>query len=72
MEKPRLPGQWVLAEDAPEELTRVVALCRRIHQNSEHLCQPSESFDVRWEEGWRSLSIDLDRLQEMLATVESD
>ncbi len=66
LEKPRLPGQWTLAETAPEQLVRVVELCRRIHQNSEHLCQPSESFDVRWEDGWRTLSADLDSLQELL------
>lgn len=63
LEKPVLPGQWRLAPDAPIELKGVVALCRRIYQSSEHLCQPSESFDVRWEDGWRTLQRDLAQLE---------
>lgn len=63
LEKPALPGQWSVRPDAAPEVAEVVALCRRIYQRSEHLCQPSESLDVRWEDGWRALSSDLDRLQ---------
>ena len=63
LEKPILPGQWRVREEAAPEVVEVVTLCRRIHQRSQYLCQPSESFDVRWENGWRSLSADLDCLQ---------
>lgn len=63
LEKPRLPGQWAIAEGADARLVEVVKLCRRIYQYSESLCQPSESFDVRWEDGWKQLSLDLDRLR---------
>jgi hypothetical protein len=63
VEKPVLPGQWSLAPDAPAEICEIIALCRRIYQSSEHLCQPSESFDVRWEGGWLSLQRDLGQLE---------
>jgi hypothetical protein len=66
LEKPRLPGQWALRRDAPSELAEIVAICRRVYQNAEHLCQPSESFDVRWESSWLLLSDDLDLLQSRL------
>ena len=63
VEKPALPGQWVVSENASEEVHTAIALCRRIYQNAEHLCQPSESFDVRWEEGWLTLQRDLSELE---------
>jgi len=66
LEKPVLPGQWVLNRDAPQELQDVVRLCRSIYQNAEHLCQPSESFDVRWEDGWSELQRDLAQLEDAL------
>ena len=71
LEKPSLPGQWNVPPDAPPYVEEIVALCRRIYQYSEHLCQPSESFDVRWENGWAVLRRDLDQLQKMLETVQS-
>jgi hypothetical protein len=66
LEKPVLPGQWKLAEDAAPELADIVAACRQIHQHSMQLCAPSESFDVRWEDGWRQLGEELDLLQRRL------
>jgi len=66
LEKPVLPGQWVVAGEASSESADVVALCRRIYHESEHLCQPSESFDVRWEDGWRDMQRDLAKLERRL------
>jgi hypothetical protein len=70
LEKPVYPGQWVLSDDADPELVEIVEICRQIHQRSKRLCAPSESFDVRWEEGWRLLSADLDLLQNRLENVD--
>jgi hypothetical protein len=70
LEKPVYPGQWVLSDSTDPELVEIVEVCRRIHQRSEHLCAPSESLDVRWEEGWRLLGADLDLLQERLKALE--
>jgi hypothetical protein len=68
VEKPVLPGQWVATSASPEA-TEVIGLCRRIHQSAEHLCQPSESFDIRWEDGWRDLETDLNFLKLALARL---
>jgi hypothetical protein len=70
LEKPCLPGQWVLSDSASPELVEIVGICRRIHQRSKQLCAPSESFDVRWEDGWRLLSEDLNLLQSRLEAVD--
>lgn len=70
VEKPVLPGQWTPSSTASPQVTEVVSLCRRIHQNAEHLCQPSESFDIRWEDGWRDLESDLRALELALGGLE--
>lgn len=69
LEKPVFPGQWALSESANAELVEIVDACRRVHQRSQQLCAPSESFDVRWEEGWRLLGADLDFLQDRLEAL---
>jgi hypothetical protein len=63
--KPVLPGQWVGATD--KQAQDVVDLCRRIYDRAQFLCQPSESFDVRWEAGWRDLQTDLVALETAFA-----
>jgi len=72
LERPMLPGQWAVAPDASAEIREVIALCRRVYQNSEHLCQPSESFDVRWEDGWRDLRTDLAQLENAMRQLPGD
>lgn len=64
--KPEVPGVFTAppAADAPER--RVIALCNRIFASAKELCQPSESFDLRWEQGWALLSRDLENLREAL------
>lgn len=71
LEKPALPGQWAVGPNASPEIVEIVALCRRIHQQSKQLCQPSESFDVRWEKGWTHLRRDLDELEAALVQIAS-
>src|SRR4051812_2769842 len=50
LERPALPGHWI--SPTCDDGRRIVSLCRRIYHRSQVLCQPSESFDVRWEAGW--------------------
>jgi hypothetical protein len=69
LEKPVYPGQWAVDEEASEEIREIAAVCRRIYQRAELLCQPSESFDVRWESGWRRLNNELDDLRSLLAEL---
>jgi hypothetical protein len=45
---------------------RVIALCNSIHFWAGELCQPSESFDVRWEQGWALLREILHDLRDAL------
>jgi hypothetical protein len=63
---PKYPGTWKVPEDAPADIREIAVSCGRIYERSQHLCQPSESFDVRWEQGWASLDRDLDRLEDLL------
>jgi hypothetical protein len=69
LEKPVLPGQWVSTGTDPSA-EGVLKICRRIYQCSNHLCQPSESFDVRWEAGWAQLRDDLASLRDELGRIE--
>jgi hypothetical protein len=51
---------------------RVIALCNRIFSSAQELCQPSESFDVRWEHGWALLRAELDDLREALIARDGE
>jgi hypothetical protein len=67
LKKPALAGQWVAPTDP--RARNVVALCRRIYDRSQTLCQPSESFDVRWEAGWSELQDELGQLEAAVADL---
>jgi hypothetical protein len=67
LEKPALAGQWIAPAD--ERARDVIALCRRIYDHSQVLCQPSESFDVRWESGWSELKEELTQLEAAVADL---
>lgn len=41
----------------------ILRRCRRVQAIAAQLCQPSESFDVRWETGWAELRQELDGLR---------
>ena len=41
--------------------------CRRVQAIAGRLCQPSESFDVRWETGWAELREELDGMRSAVA-----
>jgi hypothetical protein len=65
--KPALAGQWIAPTD--ERARNIVTLCRRIYDRSQVFCQPSESFDVRWETGWKNLRDELAELEVAVATL---
>lgn len=67
LEKPALAGQWVTPVDA--RARGIIALCRRIYDRSRVLCQPSESFEVRWESGWTELKDELAQLEAAIADL---
>jgi hypothetical protein len=56
-EVPALPGQIGFVDEP------LGALCRKIRRLSAVLCQPSESFDVRWSRGWEEMAPLLEELE---------
>lgn len=64
--KPDVPGLFAAPPEAGPSDARVIALCNRIFLAAQELCQPSESFDVRWERGWAVLHKELDDLRDAL------
>jgi hypothetical protein len=66
--KPDIPGVFVAPAESTEADLEIVTLCNRIYEVARELCQPSESFDVRWEEGWGTLAGDLAQLHVALTT----
>jgi hypothetical protein len=67
LEKPALAGQWVAPTDA--RALDVITICRRVYDRCQVLCQPSESFDVRWESGWSQLKEELAQLEVAVAAL---
>ena len=64
--KPTLPGTYSV-EGVRGELNReIVAACNDLYDAASRLCQPSESFDVRWEGAWATLSHKLSVLERLL------
>jgi hypothetical protein len=51
----------------PELSPAVGALVVSLQQRVHHLCQPSESLDVRWKSEWASVQADLMTLESQLA-----
>jgi hypothetical protein len=68
-EKPQVPGLFIAPHGASEKECKVIQLCNRIYGIAGELCQPSESFDTRWEDGWVLLSVELGRLRTQLTSV---
>jgi hypothetical protein len=68
LERPALAGHWISPTSADGR--RIVSLCRRIYDQSHALCQPSESFDVRWEAGWSLLQLDLAELERAVSSLD--
>lgn len=61
--KPDRPGVFRVAPNATGSEAEVLRLCERIYGIASELCQPSESFDTRWEQGWAELREELCRLR---------
>ncbi len=66
-DKPLVPGVFTAPEGCSQADARAIDLCNRIYAAARELCQPSESFDVRWERGWQALRLQLEELQSALA-----
>jgi hypothetical protein len=65
--KPEVPGVFTPPPGCSQLDAQIIALCNRIGAAARELCQPSESFDVRWERGWTTLKLELDQLKQVVA-----
>jgi hypothetical protein len=69
--KPVIPGQFSVASSASEHDREIITRCNHIYAIASELCQPSESFDVRWETGWQTLECELAQLRCALVGVDA-
>jgi hypothetical protein len=69
--KPEIPGQFRPPPGVSERDREIISRCNEIHAIASELCQPSESFDARWEGGWRTLESELAKLREALVEGEA-
>lgn len=67
--KPDVPGMFSGAPGTSADEGEILRLCERIHAIAKELCQPSESFDTRWEHGWVGLCEELGRLRDLLRAM---
>jgi hypothetical protein len=51
----------------PDNLHDIAIAINRIQYLAEHLCQPSEALDVRWQREWATLASEIQRLEMLLA-----
>jgi len=47
----------------------LASACNVLHDLTGSICRPSESLDVRWDEGWLRISAALDRLEAALLVL---
>jgi hypothetical protein len=71
-DKPSVPGAFVSPPGADGDQIRVLRLCARIHAIAGELCRPSESFDLRWRDGWAGLSVELKQLRAVLTNMPAE
>ena len=67
--KPDLPGVFSAAPHSTADQVEILRVCERIYTIAKELCQPSESFDVRWERGWSELRVELDALRHSICAM---
>ena len=62
---PDMPQRIVDTSSGPRT-HELAEACNALHDLARSICRPSESLDVRWDEGWRRISAALDRLETLL------
>lgn len=59
---PNMPRRLTALAEA-DGSRRLADACNEVHDLTASICRPSESLDVRWEEGWLRIASALDRLE---------
>jgi hypothetical protein len=57
---------------SPEDGRRLARACDTLHDLTGSICRPSESLDVRWDDGWSRVSSALDQLEAVLRSQRRD
>jgi hypothetical protein len=57
---------------SPENARSLARACGTLHELTGSICRPSESLDVRWDEGWSRVSSALDQLEAVLRSHRPD
>jgi hypothetical protein len=70
--QPTLPGFLSVPSDSSHRVHKIADCCNRLVESAGVLCQPSEPLDSRWRIGWDGIRKDLDELDNLLATEESN
>lgn len=65
-DEPELPRHVPEPPSSSEQTRALAQACNRLHDLAGSICRPSESLDVRWEQGWRRISSALDDLEALL------
>ncbi len=66
METPRLPRAISLPDQAPPRSRDLIASCNCLLASTRKLCQPSESLDTRWNDGWATVLEELTHIEKQL------
>jgi len=66
------PGTLEIPSAASEAHRELARISNDIFLDSRLLTQRSAALDERWQRGWSSLSSKLDRLEELLKTLDQD
>jgi hypothetical protein len=61
---PDIPG--ITKAQASSDVEDIAAACDKLFELSASICRPSESLDVRWDEGWSRISPALAELERLL------
>lgn len=69
LQPPIFPMPWTPPSSASAIVHEVALTCNGILGDVDHLCQPSEALDVRWEQGWARVSDGLERLEYLVAQL---
>lgn len=68
LEKPVLPGIFVVPAVIPENVKQISYHCNRLAEIANTICQPSEPLDSRWRRMWKSALGHVDAIDDLLQT----
>ena len=65
------PARLTVPINAPVDIRVLVESCNSMIDTAKTLVQPSEPLDERWQSGWSSLMVDIDRIEHQLQAIKA-